>query len=719
MSPFIRTVLLSSVFVGLLGFDLAHAQSGDSGALEEIVVTARKQTENVQDVPISISVVSSQQIRDMGLKNLDDISQIVPNLVDSGGGQSSNTFGIRGLSTTSNNPGFESGIGLYVDEVYIGQQFAFDTPMLDLARIEVLRGPQGTLFGRNTIGGAISLTTWTPGDAFEASARLSGGSYDFFEGGFRVGGALGDSDVRAGLSAQFTKRAGFLKDFATGADYNNLDSKSARLKVLFDVAPKVHVTASADYYADKNVDDMMDIRDGALASLDPYPLKKRRIGTDFDSFGRRSALGGMVRVDADLGWSELVSITALREHRVKGLLDQDFSVADISYTGRRENERQFSQELRLQSEEGGPLNYVLGFYYFAEDLDALTTANLGTAVLGTVETAYSKAKVNSDAIAGFANVEYRFTEHFFAGAGVRYTQENKTLDFDQTLSPGAFLMPLLGVAVPLPSLANKIDDGNWSGNAHVDYSPTDNVLGYVSYSRGYKAGGFNATVIGTVPSDLSFKAEFVDSYEAGLKTSWMDDKVRVNLAAFYVDYTDKQEQSLFGTTFIVGNAASATSKGFELEIFARPIEALTISAGVGYAEAKYDRYPGCNVDGFGAPVDCSGNVLQDAPKWTASLAARYVHPVADRLNAFVAGDISHRSNAYVNSTNEPIYLHEARTIVNARLGLENLESGWQFSVWGRNIFDSQAEELAFDFLGTNYARLVDPPTYGVELSVDF
>jgi len=721
MNRTLKTSLLVATFAGFFPLTPALAQTvpQQSIVIDDIIVTARKRTESVQDVPISISAIDAQQIENLNLHNLDEIAALMPNVVTSGGGQGANTFSIRGLSTTSNNPGFETGIGMYIDEVYIGRQFAFVMPIFDLQRIEVLRGPQGTLFGRNTIGGAISLTTLSPSESFQGSAQVTAGDYNLREGAFRIAGPIAESGVLASFSVQATERDGYLDDFANGADYNNQSSISSRAKFVYEPSDAVRISAAVDYYEDQNVDGIMDVRGGALAALDPTPPSDRSVAFNFEPFSRRSALGGMVRVDADLGWADLVSITALRAHRIKGLADQDFSLADISFTGRTENQDQFSQEIRLQSGEESRHSYALGAYYFNETLHALTTANLGADVLGSPETAFTTADVKSDSWAIFGNVEFALTERFALGGGLRYTQENKELGFSQDLSPGAFLMPLLGIAIDIPALTTTNDEGAWSGNAYANYHPNDNMLAYLSYSRGYKAGGFNATVIGVTPTDLSFDAEFVNSYEIGFKTSWFNDRVRFNIAAFHIDYTNKQEQSLIGTTFIVNNAASAESDGFEIELFARATDNLTIMAGLGYTDAQYGSYVGCTVDGIGQPVDCSGNGLQNAPRLTASLALRYEQPIGDRLLGFISGDASYRDDAYVDSINTPDYLHESRTIVNAQLGVEDSSGGWRVTLWGKNIFGEDRSELSFGFLGTDYTILVAPRTVGLKLSVAF
>ncbi|MEZ5982284.1 MAG: TonB-dependent receptor [Parvularculaceae bacterium] len=711
MTTKLKTFLL--VATSLCAPATAFAQS------DEIIVSARKKAENIQDVPISVSVLDGEKLAEMNVRNLDQIGGLIPNVVTAGGGQGDTTFSIRGLSTTSNNPGFEGGIGLYIDEVYIGKQYAFVTPLLDVGRLEVLRGPQGTLFGRNTIGGVINMVTANPSDEFEASARAIIGNYDYVSGAFRISGPVADTGIKASVSGQVIKRDGYLKDFARDADYNNEDSINFRFKAIAPIGERIQATVALDYYEDKNVEGISDIRSGALEPLDPYPLTDRMIGTDYAASGRRDAVGGYVRFDADMGFADLVSISALRRHRIKGILDQDFSVADISYTGRKQDQHQISQELRLQSKADSPISYLAGFYYYAEEIDAMTIANLGVDVLGSPETAYTIANIDADTYAFFGAAEMAITDMLTIGGGIRYTHESKELALDQVLSPGAFLVQFLGIAIPISDFSDDVSEGAVSGNAYINLKPTDNIMAYASYSRGYKAGGFNATIIGTTPSDLAFDAEFVNSYEVGFKTSWADNRLRFNAAAFYIDYTDKQEQSNVATFFIVDNAAAAEVKGFEVELFAEPAEDFTITAGAGYTDATYDKYPACSIDGSFNPVSCSGNRLQNAPKWTASVAARYAHPLTASTKGFIGGDLSYRGDAFVNVTNDPGYLHEARTLVNGRLGIEASDGSWSASIWAKNIFDEEAQEFSFDFLGTDYAYLNPPRTFGGEVSVKF
>lgn len=716
-----RTVLLKSSTLALAAMIMQDVGSAHANSmLEEIVVRARKRNESVQDVPIAITALSGSYLQDRGTSSLDELTSLVPNMVSVGTGSSgANVFSIRGLSTTANNPGIETGIGLYVDEVYIGRSFAFITTLMDIDRVEVLRGPQGTLFGRNTVGGAINIFTSNPGEALEAAADLTYGNYDLVQLRGSVGGPIVEGKVFAKISTTYKKRDGYLKDFISGEKYNNEDSWSTRGKILVKASDSLDITLTADYYTDDSVTDIMDIRGGALEVADPYPLKERTIGTDFDSHGKRESYGFSGQMNWKLDGFDITSITSYRSHETDGLLDQDFSVVDISFTGREENQKQFSQELRLASDASQQFNYILGLYYFHQSEDAITTANLGSAVLGAGETAYTVADVSDDAYAAFASFNYDISEKFTISGGLRYTYEDKKIDYSQTLSDGAFLLPILEIAIPIPPLADSFSDSAVSGNISLNYKPTEDILTYLSYGRGFKAGGFNATLLGVTPDNLSFKPEYLDSYEIGLKSSWLEDRLRVNIAAFYMDYSDKQEQTLVGTTFLVANSSSARSKGFEIEVMARPHEQLQVIAGFGYTDAYYKSYPVCSFDGLGDPVDCSGNRLQNAPKYTTNLSVRYDQPVGQNLNLFTQAELNYRSASFIHVENNPNYVHQKLTLVNARIGIEDKDGTWSASFWGKNIFNQERQVLSFDFLGTDYAYLSEPRTYGIELRVKY
>ncbi|MEX1147513.1 MAG: TonB-dependent receptor, partial [Sphingomonadales bacterium] len=612
--------------------------------------------------------------------------------------------------------------GLYVDEVYIGRSFAFMTTLMDIERVEVLRGPQGTLFGRNTVGGAINIFTGKPGPETVVGGDFTYGNYDLVQVRGQLGGAIVEDKVFARISGTHRKHDGFLRDFETGDHYNNEDYWSTRAKVLVKASEQVEVLLSADYYKDSHVDTVMDIRGGALAPLDPYPLKDRLIGTDFDAFSNREIYGLSGQVNWDAGDMQITSITAYREHKIDRLQDQDFSVADISFTGRLEDQSQFSQELRVAGDVNERLNFLVGAYYFHQNNDARTTANLGADILsmfgGTSETAFTDAVVKGDAYAGFGSFNYSLTDQLVLSGGIRYTHEKKTIDYVQTLSDGAFVMPLAGIAIPIAPLTDRLSQGSVTGDASLSYKPTEDITAYVSYGRGFKAGGFNATLLGQTPDDLVFEAEYLDSYEAGIKSSWFEDRLRLNVAAFYMDYSDKQEQTRVGTTFLVSNAASARSKGFEIELMARPHPQLELMAGYGYTNAKYKAYEECANVG-GSFIDCTGNRLQFAPRHTASFAFQFDQPVSDHLNLFTRGEVTHRSSTYLDVMNNPDFTQSKRTLVNGRVGIEDADGQWSVAFWGRNIFNTEREVLSFDFQGTQYAFLNAPRTYGIELSARY
>ena len=717
----LNTVALTMGFA-VSGGGISFAADDDSFELEEIVVTARKTSESLQDVPISISVVSEDILKQRGISVLSEITTIMPNVTTTGGGQGANVFSIRGLSTTSNNPGFESGIGLYIDEVYVGKSFAFDTALLGAESIEVLRGPQGTLFGRNTIGGVISLHTKNPGNDVEAEVDATYGNYNFIQVRGQVSGPIIEDKVSAMISGMIKNRDGYLTDHVTGAEYNNEDSYALRGKLRFTPSDDIQVTLSTDYYKDDNIDGVADVRGGALATVDGTPLEERTIGTNFAGFGHRENYG----ISGNLVWGgdgfEVTSITSYRSMEIDSLLDQDFTVVDFSFTGRRERLKQFSQEIRLASENDGAFNYLVGLYYFNSDLDALTTANLGTdamvALLGAAlpgETAFTDAQVNGNAYAIFGSFNYDVSDDLTFSGGLRYSYEDKDIIFEQTLSAGAFVLPLADIAVPIAPLNDKVSDGAVSGNISLNYKIDEDASVYATFSRGFKAGGFNATVLGFSPTQIRFEKEMVNQYEIGFKSSLMDNRMRLNAAAFYMDYSDKQEQIVNGAIFTVGNAASATSKGFEVELSALPHPQFEIFANLGYLDTTYDSFPGCDFDEVGAPVDCSGNKLQTAPEISASFGGRFEQPVTDGINLVLSGDLTYEDDSFITSTNNPDFIKQSGTFVNGRIGVESADGGWSIAVWGKNIFNIRREELSFDFLGTQYVYQTNPRTYGLEV----
>ncbi|MEQ8178106.1 MAG: TonB-dependent receptor [Amphiplicatus sp.] len=707
-------------FRAVLAISAAAAAFADCGAVQawaadEIVVRARKQQESIQDVPISITAFSGSDLDARGVTSLEDIAFITPNMTTTGGSDGANSFSIRGLSSTSNNPGIESGIGLYVDEVYIGKSYAFMTALSDIESVEVLRGPQGTLYGRNTIGGAINIFTREPGEDANVNADFTYGNYGQYQVRGSVSGPLVEGRAYASLSAVVRQRDGYLKDFARDTAYQDEDLWGARGKLLLNLGADTQALLIGDYYIDKSVDGIEDIREGALAPLDPFPLEERKVGTNFASYSERESYGVSGKVTHDLGGAELVAITSYRAQRIDSLSDQDFSVADISYTGRAQDQNQFSQEIRVVSDKDGRFSYIIGGYFLSEDVDAVTTANLGLDAIGTVETSYTFADVSTEAYAVFASATYRFNDYLEASGGVRYSYEDKTLAFSQTLSPGAFIMPLAGISIEVPLFIDDYSQGAVSGDASLNFKPADDVMLYASFARGFKAGGFNATLTSMPPAALAFDAEFVNSYEAGLKTSFFDDALRINLAGFYLDYSDKQEQTRVGTFFQVQNAAKATSKGFELEVFASPHPQIQFTGGLGYVDAEYDSYPDC--DPFGA--DCSGNTLQNAPELTANAAARVDQPVGNGLNLFALAQMTYADEAFVFVDNDPQFVQESRTLVNLRAGIEGGDGRWAVEGWVTNLTDETAIEFSQEFLGTVYSYINEPRMYGATVRVNF
>jgi len=726
-------IVTVAIMIGIGGLNVSTAQGVEEEyadfILEEVVVTARKQSENLQNVPIAISAVTSDMMSQQGINLLDEITRTMPNVSISreGGGQGSNIFSIRGMSTDNNNPGFETGIGLYIDEVYVGKSFAFNTALWGAERVEVLRGPQGTLFGRNTIGGVLNITTKSPGQELAVDADITYGNYDLLQIRGLISGPIVKDKLSGLLAGTFKNRDGYLTDLVTGGDYNNDDNYSLRGKLQYDVSDTVNLDISADYYSDDNTMAMYDnVRFiGGPANFMPYedtPLEKRTIATDFDGHGERDISGVTGRVTWDRDNFNITSITAYRSNESDTLADRDFTTLDFYWSGRKDEQSQFSQEIRFASQNQDTFNYLIGLYYFHSDSDARTTAHLGEDALSMFtgapvgffpgETVWADADIKGDAYAIFGSFQYEISESFELDGGIRYSYEDKDIDYLQTFSEGAWFGIFAGFAAYIPPLTDNVSEGAFSGDLSLSYRIKENTSLYVSYRHGFKAGGFNGTIIGYNPERLSFDKETVDQIEIGFKSMFMDNRLRLNTAVFYLDYQDKQEQISRDALLFVDNAGEATIKGFEIELAARPHPKLQVFASFGYLDTEYDTFDQ-------GDRDYAGNRLMLAPEYTASIGGMFVQPLTDKLFLTLNADLSYEDESFSSPSNDSYYIKEAGTVANARIALESADGKWSLALWSKNIFENtRVMDPAVDF-GTLFAYLSDPRTVAIEAKMNF
>jgi iron complex outermembrane receptor protein len=735
VQPVLQGTLLLSGLLPLAGVVQGQERSGSDVMLEEVLVTAQKREETVQEVPLAVSVISSRELSERSVIRLEEALSLVPNLNVTSNVSANPRIAIRGVNTNTNNIGLEAGIGMQIDGVPFGRPSYMNTAVMDLERIEVLRGPQGTLYGKNTTGGLINIVSGRPQQAFGGAADLTLGKYDLRQFRGHITGPLNGSGTVSGrLATTVSLSDGWAEDRnPVNDDFQGQDFKGVRGHLLFEPGDDLSVLLTGFYSEDDAVENFQDIQGGPLAPLDGDP-SDRSVENNEPNRATREISGVTASIDYRLDdHLTLTSVTGFLQNDAGFLNDQDYTALDILATSRREDQEQFSQELRLSSNGDGPFDWVAGVYYFDQSQDGLDRATLGEDTLtalglpfvvpGYEEAVNTQSTIDVESVAAFASGSWSFDERWTVTAGLRITREKKKLSYAQDLevfelAPGAPLGLVFAFASPVLPVTQSLSDSEPSGDVSLSYAYSDDVNVYARYSRGFKAGGFDSTQSSvTDPGSLRFEPEFVDSYEVGFKAALADRRVQLNVAAFYLDWSDKQEQDFNGAIFVTSNAASASNQGIEAELTMMATEQLRLTASLGVQDASYDTFlisdPGDPAGGD----DRSGNVLPYSPDLSASLAFDYTTAIGAGWDLFLRGEAVYRDDSFTDSRNDARFAQASSTVVNARIGL--ISPGDRFSVhlWGKNVTDEDFFLGGFEFLGNSYASFNAPLTWGVELGM--
>tara|TARA_B100001939_G_scaffold348208_1_gene374047 strand:- start:1516 stop:3753 length:2238 start_codon:yes stop_codon:yes gene_type:complete len=717
-----------------------------ASAFEEIVVTAQKRAQKISEVPIAISAFSQENIEQTGITQLREVADFIPNLQISRGTDFTSSITIRGVGANSRNIGFDTRVGVYLDGVYLGQSPAINQELVDLERMEVLRGPQGTLFGKNTVAGAISLVSRKPTDELEGRFSAALGNLDDreFQGHLNV--PLGET-VAAKISLSKQDRDGYIRNLHTGNKLNARDSFAWRAQLRAGLSDSLELNLAMDGLHSDRLSFLGEpSTDTFVVTLsdtpDPYVTN-----TGTDTSEDRDIYGGNINLDYqfDNGYS-LKSITAYRKTEIFYINDSDYAVADWITIEYDDNYKQFSQEFQLLSPGEGPLNYVLGLYYFYQSGDTrrdarvgedifpfepgLIAAGLGFLVPVHGSTIFNQGTVKTNSYAAYLNGGYDITERLQLGFGLRYTYEEKDVDW---LLDGR-TSGLFRIASTDGTLRDERSDEHLSHTLSLGYEFTENFNSYVKYSTGFKSGGFNLDYVtaDTLAEGIDFDKETVDSFELGLKANFLDNRVILNLAAFLSKFDDYQVNQFIelgdGSSITIKNAAEVETKGVEAELIYRPLDSLEIQASAGYLDATFNDFP----DALGRGGNAAGNDLINAPEWNYAVSIQYVDDIPDfDAQLLLRGDLTHSSGYFTTVENiktittamgnsvdfgyiEPI------TLVNGRIGLASLNETWEIYLWARNLFDKkQPIDNIRDFFNTIVENYSEPRTYGVELIWNF
>ncbi len=832
-----RSALASAIFAALVtGYTLPTAaqqaspaqQEEEAVTLDRIVVTAQKREEALQDVPMIVTALSEQVLQDTGVRDIKDVQVLVPGLtVTSTQSEALTTARIRGIGTVGDNAGLESSVGIVIDGVYRPRNGVGFGDLGEIERIEVLKGPQGTLFGKNTSAGVINVITRRPHYITSVEGEVTVGNYGALGVAGSFNSPIGD---RAAFRIYGAKRErdGFM-DVNTGAgprtedeDYDQ-NFHTVRGQLLLEPTDKLDINLSADFTSrEENCCTGVTIVRGPTAAiidaLTPLP-GDTGVAPVADPFARRAwsnrsteqdikDKGVTLQADWESPWfggATFTSVTGVRDWQSINGLDFDFSTADLLFRNPHPDDsftgfETFSQEFRLAGSTDR-VDWLVGLFYSDEELTRNEAYRIGAAyepymsvavlsrinpALGASPTAplfYSQAsgrpfgtvfaghgandRYTQDArsFALFTNNTWHVTDAFDLTFGLRYTREDKELDsiYDNPNgSPGCAAMlanpaqvvaalVARGLTVAQASAAapqvvafgclpwtNRLHDNRvthqereeseWSGTFKAAYRWNQNVMGYFSAARGYKAGGFNLDRVqssnglssgtaGILPvNDTSFPAEFVDSFELGVKTTWMGGNLLFNAALFHQTYDDFQLNSFLGTSFVVRSIPEVVSRGLDTEVMYQN-GGLSLQGGLTYADTKYGNDPLPDPDLALLP----GNRASFAPKWSATAAVGYDWDIGNLAARFHLG-AKYMSDYNTGSDLDPPKEQDAYTVANARFAIGAQNKRWNLELWVQNLTDAEYYQVAFDAplqTGSWNAFLGAPRTYGMTFRVTY
>ncbi|MFT5711418.1 MAG: iron complex outermembrane receptor protein [Halioglobus sp.] len=734
--------LVTAISLSLLGTGV-HARTG---VLEEVIVTATKREASLQDIAVTVTAFSADTIQEAGINNASDIAVMTPSLtVASNTSPFNSRISIRGIGTGQTDPALEPSVGLFVDGVFQGRSGLGMSDLTDIERIEVLQGPQGTLYGKNTNAGAISVITKAPNmEEFEGYVEGSAGNYGMGKITASASGPLGDT-VAYRVSGNVHQRDGYY-DNTGGTNLNDADDWNLLGKVLWEPTDSLSLLLSgshvdrdttccgADAIQSESVNQELVEQSFSPDKNDAYDYN---IGTDLDSNFEMEADNVAIIIDYEQDWGSIESITAWNDYDYVTSSDVDRSQLDIlSIQDDKFAGDSISQELRLSSDIGDSVEYQLGLFYYQQTTtrgtgepfvilgeDFLTIAgqqDLGLPVPISFLAApgdylVGKNELETETYAVFGQATWHIGERWHITGGLRWSDEEKTADLfsaTESTAPSATILGrsfLDSLATPIDAeLDRSKDNVDWLLNASTDVG--DDTMVFISAATGSKSGGFNS-VSGTV-DDREFDDETTMSYELGIKSTLLDSTLRVNATAFYTEIEDYQsiQQLDLGGTF-VSNLGEVKSSGVDFYLEALPLPNLTLTAGLIYMH-DYEVTEG---------VD-KGLALPYTAEFSGNLSATFVLPLADG-GMYIRADYAYMDDHSTNVAREEELQakdFDDRNLLNMKVGWRN--DNWNISVWGKNLTEDDYVTQTANTLpvsGMDAYFLAPPRTYGATLRYDF
>ncbi|WP_434601790.1 TonB-dependent receptor [Pseudomonas sp. Z4-7] len=755
-----RLLLIGSLSAWPWTVATAGQEAPGALTLDETTVTARRREEDPQDVPIPINVLYGEQLDEAGLHSLRDIQQRVPGLIVSGHDARYAGFGLRGFGATAYNDGLEGSVGTYVDGVYQARQGMAFTELMDIERIEVLRGPQGTLFGKNTTAGALNIITRQPTFQPEANLEASYGERGLREFRGTISGPLQDDVLAGRLNVFDSASEGSVENLQDGSRLGGADSQGLRGQLLWTPNTDFSARLIADYAEQNEAGNVLlanqysqQTRKRAqfvgypLAEPDPYKRETR-----IDAPGRPRTLQNGVSLELNWNLDETMrftSITAYRDWDYRATRDGDSTALAVAQSETELGHRQFSQEWRLSGTAGSSVDYVAGLYYLRQQLDREIDAEFGKdaapwfvgdqldqlkklfginftnprqvpSMLLNDARQHFDGEQKGDSRAIFGQLSWRPIDPLELTGGLRYSHERKDGWISRDVSN---LAPLTGLPPVfqaggqlLRDIAlgrgyyreDSIGEHNVSSLASASYRFSEAVMGYVSWSRGYKAGGINFDVVGpfTAPT---FEPERATSLELGVKTRFWDERALLDLAVYQTDVDNYQALTYSPPTSLFApplrdnliNVGKVRLRGIELDSAWQLTSQLTGRLGLAWSDARYRSFPNapCPPASGQWTCDLSGDRLYNAPEWNLSSGLDHTHPLPYGLEAFSGIDYSFRTGYYGTLEGGEGSYQPSYGLTNLRLGLRSQDRAWEVEGWVRNVFDRNYITAVYSLLG--------------------
>ncbi|MBL4767389.1 MAG: TonB-dependent receptor [Rhodobacteraceae bacterium] len=738
----------------------AAEEAGEQFMIDEITVTAQKRSESLQDVPLAITAIAGAALRENDISNLQDIGNRTPGMTFAAFSVGQPEIAIRGIGTKEDGASASDSVVVSVDDVYVASRSAQVFDIFDLERVEVLRGPQGTLYGKNSIGGSINFVTTKPGEDTEVRFRQTVGDYGRFDTAGMLSGKLAENFFGK-VSFSRRKFDGYYTNVLQGSDFfgerqGGGNTFSYRGMLRWTPSDDMEVIFSADgaddnmngsnreplgsvegFHGGDNASNPIAVNEAFGGATSPFDSLN-----DTEGFTKRTVEGYSLKVNWDQSWGTITSISAYRKSDFNWLEDSEglpsstafvplnisganfsapassgfaFDVNDAAI----EKTKQLTQEFRLTSDGEGPLNWVLGAFYSHEEVDRTENyffPSIGLEI-GGVNFASDMSSIQtnrSDTYALFVDGSYEVTDTFTVRGGIRYSSETKDMTAEGIVHSGIGLL--------IKDFDKVSDSHTWSKvswRVVADWKFDDNSMAYASVSTGFKSGGYTGSASSAEQALKFFNPETATAYEIGLKSQFWENRVRVNLSAFYTDYTDLQVTRFFQPDpdgfgqFITENASSADIKGIEVEVTALLTEELEVGGSYAYLSTEYVDYIGS--PGVGGSADFSGNTLRQAPENSFNVYAKYTLEMEDGSSIAAKVDYRYQGLSFYDPDNNDITTIESYGIWDGRLAWTSSEGTFELAAWVKNISNKEYTTHVFSQRGSRiaFALFGAPRTFGL------